>query len=315
LVAIRNLVYFAAAAYMALMANTIPVFRKIPFRHFAMTAARLGLMIWMLNFGIAASKNGYFDFDTYSRKSGFWGVSKQAFPYKAVDFLVHNKIKGNFYNDFDSGAYLAGRAYPDIKIFIDGRTELYGADFFEDSQKIWKDGNAKAFAYFERKDNITGAFLGNAYQGVSRNALIMFQSFKNWSMVYLDDDAVIFLKQTPYNKPFIDRFSVNLKEWKPKPIDFLKLGKGHIDPFTFIRRAYILETLGADQAAITELKDALGVAPDYGPAYQSLGIIYDKLKDYPKAFEYRLLGDMYAARGRGHLGPGLKLKVISSIGR
>ena len=40
--------------------------------------------------------NGYFDFDTYNRKSEFFGVSKRVYPYKAVDFLLRNKIKGNF---------------------------------------------------------------------------------------------------------------------------------------------------------------------------------------------------------------------------
>ena len=190
------------------------------------------------------SSNGYFDFDTYTRKSEFFGVSKRVYPYKAVDFLVQQKIKGNFFNDFNSGAYLIGRVYPNIKVFIDGRTEVYGANFFETYQKIWKDGNAKVFADFERKDNITGAFLNNAHQQIPRDVLKMFHSFKNWSIVYLDDDAVIFLKQTPFNKPFIDRFSVDFNKWKPKPMDLLKLGTKRIDPFPFTSRAYILEAWG-----------------------------------------------------------------------
>ena len=40
------------------------------------------------------------------------------------DFLVANKVKGNFFNDFNSGAYLVGRCSPNIKVFIDGRTEV-----------------------------------------------------------------------------------------------------------------------------------------------------------------------------------------------
>jgi len=65
------------------------------------------------------------------------------YPYKAVDFIVRHKIKANIFNDFNSGAYLIGRTYPNIKVFIDGRTEVYGASFFETYQKIWQDGNAK----------------------------------------------------------------------------------------------------------------------------------------------------------------------------
>ena len=250
--------------------------------------------MWMVNYGMQMTFNGYFDFDTYNRKSEFFGVSKRVYPYKAVDFLVRHKIKANFFNDFNSGAYLIGRTYPNIKVFIDGRTEVYGASFFETYQKIWQDGNAKIFAQFERKDNITGAFLNNAHQEIPTPVLKMFHSFKNWSIVYFDDDAVIFLKQTPANKPIIDKFSVNLSQWKPVPMDLFKLATKRIDPFPFTSRAHMLETLGYQQGALAECQEALRVAPDYAPAYKILGKIYHDRKDYHKAFEYFRLGAMFA---------------------
>jgi tetratricopeptide (TPR) repeat protein len=311
LAAVRNLIYFAAAAYMVLMVNAISIswenlvplrFSSPKFKYLTVIIGKLVLMIWMLNFGVAMSSDGYFDFDTYSRKSEFFGVSKRVYPTKAVDFLVQHKIKGNFFNDFNSGAYLVGRTYPNIKVFIDGRTEVYGADFFENYQKIWKDGNAHAFAYFESKDNITGAFLNNAHQEIPWPVLKMFHSFKNWSIVYLDYDAVIFLKQTPYNKPFIDTFSVDLNKWQPKPMDILKLGTRRIDPFPFTSRAYILEILGADQAAIAEAREALRVEAGHAPAYNILGKIYTKRKEYRKAFENYRLGVMYSGDKQARLG-------------
>ena len=302
LAAIRNMIYFAAAAYMVFMVNAIslPWENIMPFRfsspkikHITVIALKLGIMFWMLNYALAMMTNGYFDYDTYYRKSEFFGVSKRVYPYKAVNFLVREKIKGNFFNDFNSGAYLIGRTYPNIKVFIDGRTEEYGANFFENYQKVWKDGNPHVFAYFENKDNITGALLNNAHQQIPMTVLNMFYSLKDWSIVYLDNDAVIFLKQTPYNKPFIDRFAIDLKKWKPVPMDLLKLGTKRVDPFPFDSRAYILETLGADDAAFKEEKEALRVAPDYGPAYTVLGKIYAKRKEYKKAFECFRFGAMY----------------------
>jgi tetratricopeptide (TPR) repeat protein len=77
-------------------------------------------------------------------------------------------------------------------------------------------------------------------------------------------------------------------------MDLLKLGTKRIDPFPFTSRAYILEVLGADEAALLESKEALCVVPDYGPAYAMMGKIYNKRKDYKKAFEYYRLGAMYA---------------------
>ena len=302
LAAVRNLIYFAAASYMVFMVNIINLswenlvplrFSSVNFKYLTGFLFKLGLMFWMFNFSLEMVGNGYFDFDTYNRKSEFFGVSKRNFPYKAVNFLVRQKIKGNFFNDFNSGAYLVGRVDPDIKVFIDGRTEVYGADFFENYQKIWQKGNAHAFAYFERKDNITGSFLNNTHQRIPQEVLKMFHSLKNWSIVYLDDDGIIFLKQTPLNKPFIDRFSVNIAKWKPKPMDLIKLATKRVDPFPYNDRAYILETLGADEGAFLESKEALRVAPDDAPAYIMLGKIYNKRKDYKNAFKCYRLGAMY----------------------
>jgi len=121
-------------------------------------------------------------------------------------------------------------------------------------------------------------------------------------MVYLDDDAVIFLKQTPYNKPFIDRFSVDLSKWKPKPMDLFKLATKRIDPTPYTTRAYFLEALGADEAALDESKEALRVSPDYGAAYNMLGKIYEKHRDYKRAFENYRLGAMYSGELSARLG-------------
>ncbi|MBF0504298.1 MAG: tetratricopeptide repeat protein [Candidatus Omnitrophica bacterium] len=303
LAAVRNLIYFATAAYLVLMVNAISLsweglvpfrFSSSRFKYITGIACKAALIWWIFNFGLEMTFNGYFDFDTYSRKSEFFGVSKRVYPYKAVDFLLHQGIKGNFFNDFNSGAYLIGRTYPNIKVFIDGRTEVYGAAFFETYQKIWQEGNAKVFAQFERKYDITGAFLNDAHQEIPPAVLKMFHSFKNWSIVYLDDDAVIFLKQTPANKPFIDRLAVNLKKWEPAGMDLFKLGTKRIDPFPLTSRARILETLGAPDAAIKECREALAVAPDYAAAYKILGRIYQSRKDYRHAFEYFRLGGVYA---------------------
>ncbi|MDE2028662.1 MAG: hypothetical protein KGJ11_08985, partial [Candidatus Omnitrophica bacterium] len=298
LVAIRNMVFFAVAAYMVMMVNVISTswedivplrFASFKFKYLTVIFVVILLMLWMINFGVQMSSNGYFDFDSYLRKSEFFGVSKRVYPYKAVNFLVNEKIKGNFFNDFNSGAYLVGRTSPNIKVFIDGRTEEYGADFFENYQNIWIRGRAKAFQYYEDKDNITGALLNNAHQQIPPAVLKMFHSFKDWSIVYLDDDGVIFLKKTPYNMPFIRKFAVDINHWVPKRLDLYKLETKLVTPFPNTDRAYILETLGSDEGALKEAQAALAVAPDYGPAYGILGRIYLKRHEYIKGFEnYRL---------------------------
>jgi pentatricopeptide repeat protein len=323
LAAVRNLVFFAVPAYMVMMINTmsipweniVPVKVTFKIRELMVILVKIWFMIWMLNYGLRLTDNGYFDFDTYLRKSEFFGVSKRVYPYRAVDFLVREKIKANIFNDFNSGAYLLGRTYPNIRVFIDGRTEVYGAKFFEEYQKIWTAGDVKVFSEFMRKDNITGAFLNNAHQQIRPESLKMFHGFKDWAIVYLDYDAIIFLKRTPEHKAVIDKFSVDLSKWKPKPMDLEELGTKRIDPFPFTGRAYILDTLDADDAAIKECREALRVAPDDGAAYYLLGKIYGKRKDYNKAFENYRLAALYLNDRNARFGMAMSYEYLNDYDR
>ncbi len=294
LVASRNMVFFAVAAYLVTMANAativwqniVPIyFSQQKFKFITCIMIKGLLLFWIVNQGVKISDNGYYDFDTFERKSEFWDVSKRSFPYHAVDFLVKNQIKGNFYNDFNSGAYLIGRCFPNIKVYIDGRTEEYGAEFFERYLKIWRDGDSKVFLADAKKYNITGAFLNNNSQLVPEKVLKMFYQFPDWKIVYFDYDAIIFLKNTPENKPLIDRFGVDLKKWQAKGFDLQRLASKRLDPVPLTNRAYLLRTLGFNDLAFKLSQEALKVNPYDADSFRILGEIYESKQDYQRAFE------------------------------
>ena len=50
-------------------------------------------------------------------------------PVAAVDFIEANDIDGRMYNNYALGGYLIFRLYPERKVFIDGRADLYGDEF------------------------------------------------------------------------------------------------------------------------------------------------------------------------------------------
>ena len=294
LVAARNMVFFAIAAYLVFMANVmtivwqniIPIyFSQKKFKFITSIMLKGMLIFWILDQGVKISDNGYYDFDTFERKSEFWDVSKRSFPYHAVDFLVTNQIKGNFYNDFNSGAYLIGRCFPNIKVYIDGRTEEYGAKFFERYLKIWRDGDGKTFLADAQKYNITGAFLNNNSQLIPEKVLKMFYQFPDWKMVYFDYDAVIFLKNTPKNKAWIDRFGIDLKKWQSTGFDLQRLATKRLDPIPLTNRAYLLKSLGLMDLAFKESQEALKVSPYEADSFQILGEVYEAKKDYQRSFE------------------------------
>lgn len=301
--AIRNLIYFAFAAYLVFVTNAINISLKniIPIRitdrkFVALVSIflKLTLIMWVVQYGVNIAGNGYFDFDKYERKSEFGGITQRNYPDKAVNFLVQNKIKGNFFNDFNSGAYMVGHCYPNIKVFIDGRTEVYGPAFFKYYQRVWEQDNVEEFANALENYKITGALMNSVHQPVPRGVLTYLYKNPAWVPVYFNYDAVIFLKDVPENKAYIEKFRLDLGTPRVEDFDLLRLGARNVTPYQHINRAYTLETLGLDDAALREIEEVLKIAPNYREAYKVLGKIYAKRKDYRRAFENFRIATMFA---------------------
>ncbi|HOW35858.1 MAG TPA: tetratricopeptide repeat protein [Candidatus Omnitrophota bacterium] len=303
LVAVRNLVFFSFVAYLVCLTNLmsrslnsiLPLrFNNQKFLYISVASLKLILAFWMIQYGTMISRGAYFDFDKYELKSEFGGISQRNFPNKAVDFLVDNHVKGNFFNDFNSGAYLIGRCFPDIKVFIDGRTEVYGPEFFKSYQKIWGQGDTASLKKAIEDHHITGALLNSVHEPLLAKLLNNFYKDKDWILVYLNYDGVIFLKNVPANKTLIDKFRIDLTKWKVKEIDLQRLASRSVAPYQYVNRAHTLDALGFQEAALREAKHALKIAPDYMDAYKISGKIYGQQKEFRKAFENFRIASMLA---------------------
>jgi len=295
LIAIRNTPFFAFAAYLVIITNAVNLNYKdiVPIRfsdkkffHLTMIIFKLLFLIWIFGYYQAISLRSYYDFDKYELKSEFGGIAQRSYPDKAVDFLVENNIGGNFFNDFNSGAYLLGRTFPNIKVFIDGRTEVYGGKFFKEYQKIWDKGNIELFENAVEQYQITGAFLNSTRHHIPKKIIKYLYSHDNWHMVYFNYDAVIFLRDAEINKSLIEQFKIDLVHWQVPKIDRLRLGALRVKPYRPYFRGYTLETLGLTKVALEELEEAIGVDPFYSDAHVLIGKIYAQREQYKKAFEH-----------------------------
>ncbi|HTX92413.1 MAG TPA: hypothetical protein VMC09_14475 [Anaerolineales bacterium] len=61
-----------------------------------------------------------------------------AYPKQAVDWIAQNKPAGNLYDTYAWGGYLIWRLYPDYRVFIDGRADVYGDKFIYDYINIYR---------------------------------------------------------------------------------------------------------------------------------------------------------------------------------
>lgn len=54
----------------------------------------------------------------------------------ATDYLYKEGFSGRLYNEYGAGGYVSYRLYPRSKAFIDGRSDMYSFEFFEDARNL-----------------------------------------------------------------------------------------------------------------------------------------------------------------------------------
>src|SRR5215470_12046620 len=72
----------------------------------------------------------HFSFTGPGREKGF-GITENM-PTCAVDFVERNRITGKTFASYTAAAVLIHRMYPDVKIDMDSRNDVYGEDLFEE---------------------------------------------------------------------------------------------------------------------------------------------------------------------------------------
>ena len=292
--AVRNVVFFSIVAYFVIIANShtidllgkVKMFRNRKLKHLLMIALKLIVIVYSLEYMQTLTYRGYYDFDKHVRKTEYGGgVSLRNFPFKAVSFLRENNVKGNFFNDFNSAAFLLAGMHPDIKVFIDGRTEVYGPEFFKEYVDI-QNGNREKFNKAVDKYNLTGVFHNHLYRPVRKGFISFLQNDKDWVLVYLDYDAVIFLKDIPENQEVIAKHRINLEEWSPMNAELIKLGLTRVSPYRQINRAYALYNIDAFDAAKAEIMEGYKIDATDTKVIKLLSKVAIQQKNYMLGFEY-----------------------------
>ncbi len=249
-------------------------------------AAVAGLVFFPLKGAQRQILAATFDYDTYELKSSFLGQATRRYPEKAVDFLLRENFPARMFNDFNAGAYLVGRAYPLRRVYIDGRTELYGAEFFKNYVAIGE-GEGAALERLIAEDRIEGFFLTAPSNQLHIGLLRTLLRSGIWRVVYFDERAIILLSDTPKNAGLIDRYGIDLEAWTPAAPDYMRLGFAFRFPWPYLNRARLLNNLELYAASAREARIALSIAPQNAEAMRYLADYeYFITKDHLEAFKW-----------------------------
>lgn len=295
LLAIRNIAYFAIVSCFVILDNVniaMEQGKELP-RIFAHKKLKVifayilmgGLFFFPARTAKTFTEGAVFNYDKYELQSTLWNISETYYPQKAVEFLLSNKFPARMINDFNTGSYLIGKAYPRRQIFIDGRTELYGPDFFADYIALGE-GHAQTINKMIESRSIQGFFLSYSDKNLHYGLLRFLSLSPDWICVYLDENVIIFLKDIPENKGLIRQWKVDLENWQPPEAQFLKLGIAYRYPAPYIKRGKLLNELGFIEAAAREADIALDIMPHCADALWIKSDQFFKMKDYRRAFIY-----------------------------
>lgn len=140
-------------------------------------------------------------------------------PINAVEFLKTNHVSGRMFNHMAIGGYLIYMLHPDYRVFFDGRAEVYKNDEMRAFFPILKNKAAprNIFAQTVRTflDHYQFSFVilpigfhdplrATAHE---RMADVLLDQ-TDWVLIYLDDTAMIFVKQDGKNNRIIDQFGL-----------------------------------------------------------------------------------------------------------
>ncbi|MDD5431560.1 MAG: tetratricopeptide repeat protein [Candidatus Omnitrophica bacterium] len=292
---VRNVSFSSVAAFLIIisylgetitsMSSNIKV--KVPRQQTVYYLFRIGIIliiiVWLVSKILSVSSQKYYDFTANKFVYLGCGIDNRRFPVKAVDFVINNNLPDNILNDFNSGAYLIYKGYPKIKVFIDGRTEVYGEVFYRDYQEAM-DGKRAVFEKLVSKYNVNTIILSTLSNTKIYSIVPYIYKNPQWRLVFFDDAGVVFLRNLPLYQQLLNKYSLGSGKYNPLPVNTKEIGLRRVYPSLYLKYANLLLLLGENNAAIVEAKNALEVDPACGEAYSILGRAYLKQDQYSLAF-------------------------------
>jgi hypothetical protein len=166
---------------------------------------RISFAAGLLAFAVTLITNNVFEF----------GIGKASyFPDKIVSFTEQKDLRGHMINSYAFGGYFIWKLFPERKIFIDGRNEVYLPLLQKlhasvaDSRK-WKailQDYQIEYALLNYVDDLEIVTV----MGPGKSSQVTYAPFtsthfprSNWALIYWDDDGMILIKRNGANQSLL----------------------------------------------------------------------------------------------------------------
>ena len=127
------------------------------------------------------------------------------YPEMTVKFLKEHNVRGNIYNDYGYGGYLIWHLWPNIPVFIDGRTPtIYDQDFLwlhgmtMQKKEVWE----KVAERYEIDIILISDYREKGYASFSN----WLDGDQDWMLVAFDDVSSLYIKRVPRFEGLIKQY-------------------------------------------------------------------------------------------------------------
>jgi hypothetical protein len=162
--------------------------------------ARLGLLVvtmllWLLPSVAAGAAIGAAQGGTQLQVRA--EPSAASYPAGAADYILANDVRGNLFNEYHWGGYLIYRLYPERRVFIDGRADVYGNDFVAQYQQIIR-------LQTDWRHSFAAHDISLALVGKDSALALALADDPNWRELYAGEVERLFERHRPTSAPHPD---------------------------------------------------------------------------------------------------------------
>ena len=115
-------------------------------------------------------------------------AQRESLPVGAVEWIQAHRPEGEMFNEYNWGGYLIWRLWPDYRVFVDGRTDLYGDEFLRQylSVRSGRPGFEETLAAYDV--NLVLIYPDDALA-------VQLACAGGWEEVYRDEVAAIWMRE------------------------------------------------------------------------------------------------------------------------
>ena len=220
---------------------------RSPYAHAAVVACLLLALLASYGIRVADPRTGALAQD----------LNEARYPVRSVEFMKRERVPGPLFNLYLWGGYELWRLFPDYQVFFDGRTHVYG-------EAVVRDYLTVAMVHPDWKSVLDRWGIQSVLTAVTSPLTQALESSRDWRLVFVDHEAILFVRDGPGNRALFDRVG-RVARPTPRSVVRAALNAG-------VRAA----ERGEDETAIQRFQEVLAADAGNPVALYSLGLLLDR---------------------------------------